>query len=133
MNRVTEITQSRAIAYWGTTLLTAALFAVPGVLLLAHQPHFAEDLARLGYPDHFLPFLGIWKILGAIAILAPDVPRLKEWAYAGMMFDISGALVSRGVTGGDSFKIAVPLVMAAVAAASWALRPKTRRLPGPIV
>jgi hypothetical protein len=132
MNEGTEITRGRLV-YWGTTLLTAALFAVPGVLLLARQPHFAEDMARLGYPDHFLPFLGICKILGAITIRVPGLPRLKEWAYAGMMFDVSGALVSRGVTGGEPFKIVIPLVIATLAATSWALRPKTRRLPGPIV
>ena len=67
-------------AYWTFTILAALLFAVPGAALLLRVPHFTADMARLGYPVYFLTILGIWKLLGVIAILAPGLPRLKEWA-----------------------------------------------------
>ena len=133
MHEVSEISRDHPIAYWGATLLTGALFAVPGILLLIGQPHFAGDMAQLGYPAYLLPFLGVLKILGVFAILAPGLPRLKEWAYAGMMFDILGALASRAAAGSEPFKIAVPLAIAGLVIASWALRPQGRKLPGPAV
>jgi uncharacterized membrane protein YphA (DoxX/SURF4 family) len=133
MNKRSEIKQGPALAYWSATLLTGALFAAPGALLLARQAHFVEDMALLGYPGYLLPILGVWKILGALAILAPGLPRLKEWAYAGMMFDVSGALASRAAAGSDPFKIIVPLMIAGLVIASWALRPNGRKLQGSIV
>lgn len=120
--------RAQRIAYWVTTILTALLFAVPGVGDIIGLPHFVEESARLGYPSYFLPFLGVWKVLGAIAIVLPRTPRVKEWAYAGMMFDISGALTSRIVMGDPAPMIIVPCVLAALVVASWALRPQQRRL-----
>ena len=133
MNKESEITQGHPMAYWGATLVTGALFAVPGILLLIGQPHFAGDMAQLGYPAYLLPFLGVWKILGVLAILAPGLPRLKEWAYAGMMFDIFGALASRAAAGSEPFKVVIPLIIAGLVIASWALRPEGRKLQGPVI
>lgn len=107
------------------------LFIVPGVGLLGRVAHFTEDMARLGYPFYFLSFLGVWKILGAVAILVPRFPRVKEWAYAGMTFDLTGAVVSRAVSGDAAFSVVIPLVVAIIVAASWALRPQGRVLAGP--
>lgn len=118
----------RTAGYWIATLLTALLFTVPGIGLLSHVPHFTEDMAHLGYPLYFLTFLGVWKVLGAITILLPGFPRLKEWAYAGMMFDICGAVVSRAVSGGDPIMVIVPSVIGGLVLISWALRPESRRL-----
>lgn len=117
------------LAYWIVTGLAALLFAAPGTALLLHNAHFAADMARLGYPTYFLPFLGIWKILGAIAVVVPGTPRLKEWAYAGMMFDISGAVVSRAFAGDIGLELILPFFIAGLVALSWALRPADRRLP----
>jgi uncharacterized membrane protein YphA (DoxX/SURF4 family) len=119
---------ARAITYWIATVLAALLFLVPGVGDLAHWPHFVEGATHLGYPAYFLTLLGVWKILGAAVILAPGVPLLKEWAYAGMMFDISGAFVSRAVLGDPALMLVVPFVIGVVVCASWALRPAGRRL-----
>jgi uncharacterized membrane protein YphA (DoxX/SURF4 family) len=118
----------RALAYWGSTALSAALFAVPGAALFARAPHFVRDMAHLGYPHYFLPLLGIWKVLGALVIVAPRLPRLKEWAYAGMVFDATGAAVSRGAMGDGFFAIAMPLLISGIVFASWALRPAGRTL-----
>lgn len=115
-------------AYWIFTILAALLFVVPGAALLLRLPHFTEDMVGLGYPAYFLTILGAWKLLGAVAILSPGLPRLKEWAYAGMVFDLTGAAISRTVTGGDAIKILPPLIVVAIVFLSWRLRPAERAL-----
>lgn len=85
----------------------------------------------LGYPMYFFGILGVWKALGAIAILAPRYPRLKEWAYAGIFFDLTGAAASCAAVGGYGaygFHVIAPLVLTGVMVASWALRPESRVL-----
>jgi uncharacterized membrane protein YphA (DoxX/SURF4 family) len=118
-------------AYWIFTVLAALLFAVPGAALLFHVPHFTGDMARLGYPVYFLTILGVWKLLGVIAILWPGLPRLKEWAYAGMIFDLTSAVISRTVMGGDAFKILPPVLVGVMVILSWRLRPAGRVLECP--
>ncbi len=88
-----------------------------------------EAMVLLGYPLYFFHILGFWKVLGAIAILVPRFPRLKEWAYAGIFFDLTGAAASCVAVGGSgpyAFHVLAPLVLAALAIASWALRPASR-------
>lgn len=122
---------SRVISYWLATLATAGLFAIPGVALLAKVAHFQEEMGRLGYPAFFqLPF-GALKILGATVILAPGLARAKEWAYAGMAFDVAFAAYSRAAVGDPSPQILLPLGIGALAFASWALRPAARKLSSP--
>ena len=78
---------------------------------------------------YFFGILGFWKALGAIAILVPRFPRLKEWAYAGIFFDLTGAAASVaavGVYGAYAFHILAPLIIAGLTVASWALRPESR-------
>jgi uncharacterized membrane protein YphA (DoxX/SURF4 family) len=123
--------QGRLVFYWVTTILAAAAFVVPGLGNLARAPHIAQDMAHLGYPPYFLTVLGTWKVLGAIAVLAPRFPRLKEWAYAGMLFDLTGAAASRAVMGDGATMVIVPLVIAGVVLTSWSLRPAGRRLDSP--
>jgi uncharacterized membrane protein YphA (DoxX/SURF4 family) len=118
----------KVIGYWSTTALVALAFVVPGIGNLVHAPQIAHDMARLGYPSYFLTILGAWKILGAIAITVPRFPRLKEWAYAGMVFDLTGAAVSRAASGDGVGGILPPLAIAAMVITSWALRPRSRRL-----
>jgi hypothetical protein len=72
----------------------------------------------------------VWKVLGSIAILVPRFPLLKEWAYAGIVFELTGAASASVANGGEWWHVAAPLSIAALAAASWALRPASRRLPG---
>jgi hypothetical protein len=122
----------RKLAYWGSTGLSAGLFGIPGVALFAHAPHFVHDMAHLGYPDYILPLLGAWKLLGAVVIVAPRLARLKEWAYAGMVFDASGAALSRAVLGDGAFAIVLPLVIAGAVLTSWSLRPAGRTLLAPL-
>src|SRR6185312_13386397 len=114
---------TREPGYWIVTAVVAALFAVPGVALVARSPHFASEMARLGYPPHFLTILGVLKILGALVIVAPRLRRLKEWAYAGMMFDALGAVLSRMAVGDPLVMLIGPLIVGALVLLSWALRP----------
>lgn len=114
--------------YWIATGVATAAFAISGVANVLRVPHIAHDMAHLGYPDYFMSILGAWKILAAIAILSPGFPRLKEWAYAGMIFDLTGAAFSRAETHDDLVMVAVPLLIAGVVMTSWALRAKSRRL-----
>lgn len=116
------------LGYWLFTGLAALLFAVPGMALLLRVPHFTEDMAHLGYPAYFLAILGVWKLLGVAAILSPGLPRLKEWAYAGMIFDLTGAVISRSVMGFDPVMILPPLIGIAIVCLSWRLRPAERVL-----
>jgi uncharacterized membrane protein YphA (DoxX/SURF4 family) len=85
-------------------------------------------MAALGYPAYFVTILGAWKLLGGLALLAPRLPRLKEWAYAGIAFDLTGAAFSHAAVGHPAAKVIAPLVILGLAAASWALRPASRRL-----
>lgn len=118
----------RVIAYWTVTAVIAAEFAAGGVSDIFHLPPFGPALIQLGYPAYVGVILGVWKLLGTAAVLAPGLPRLKEWAYAGMSFDLTGAAASYLATGGGGGDIAVPLVFMVFAIASWALRPPSRRL-----
>ena len=122
---------AKSIAYWTTTILIALPIGSGGIAQVAHVKENVEGFVHvLGYPLYFMTVLGVWKILGAIAILVPRLPRLKEWAYAGIFFDLTGAAASWAAVGGSGevFHIVAPLVMACLAAASWALRPPSRTI-----
>jgi hypothetical protein len=119
-------TKPRVIGYWVTTGLLAAAFLAGGAAELASAPAAVASTLALGYPAHFLIILGLWKVLSVPALLAPRLPRLKEWAYAGIFFDLTGAAASHAFSGDSPGRIATPLVLLLIAAASWALRPPSR-------
>lgn len=89
----------RTTAYWLTTILGPASFLMGGYLGVTRDPQMLATLHHLGYPDYFAIILGTWKILGALAVLAPGLPRLKEWAYAGFFFELTAAAASRMLVG----------------------------------
>jgi len=115
-------------AYWVTTVLVVLAFVVGGITDLKGGDDIREGMAHLGYPVVVATILGIWKLLGAAAVAAPGLPRLKEWAYAGMLFDLTGAAISHASAGDGIGKIATPIAILAIVMASWALRPATRVL-----
>lgn len=97
--------KKRNIAYWVVTALFSAFMifsAVPDILLV---PDAMKFIGHLGYPDYFIPFIGVAKLLGSIAILIPGFPRIKEWAYAGLFFDLVGAVYSIFRTDGVDFSM----------------------------
>jgi uncharacterized membrane protein YphA (DoxX/SURF4 family) len=91
-------------------------------------PPFSEIMSHLGYPAYFMTIIGLWYMLAAVAILAPRFPRLKEWAYAGLVFVYTGAAASRLAVGDPAVTLVGPIIFTALLAASWALRPLTRRV-----
>src|SRR5258706_743739 len=119
-------TKPKVIGYWLTTGLFAAAFLAAGLAELASAPAVVETTLALGYPAYFLTILGFWKVLSAPVLLAPGLPRLKEWAYAGIFFDLTGAAASHAFSVDPAAKIATPLVLLFIATTSWALRPPSR-------
>lgn len=118
----------RNVAYWITTILGPASFVVGGTLFVSQGEQQVAVLAQLGYPAYLLYILGFWKLLGAVTVVVPGVPLLKEWAYAGFFFDLTGAAASHAFTGDGVGPILQPLFFLALVMASWALRPPSRRL-----
>ncbi|MGA2448261.1 MAG: DoxX family protein [Polyangiaceae bacterium] len=119
----TTTTRTKKILYWATTGLSAFALAGIGLADLVRAPQMLAGLAHLGYPAYFATIIGAWKLLGVAAILAPGFPRLKEWAYAGMFFTLTGAGMSHAASGDPAGNILFPLVLLGVVASSWALRP----------
>jgi hypothetical protein len=129
--------KARSAAYWTTTTLIALAFLSGGLAYLARAEAPLRGIAELGYPPYFITLLGIWKVLGAVVIVAPGLPRLKEWAYAGIVFDLTAAVFSHVAMGEPASKLIGALAFLGLAAASWALRPASRVMgavigePGP--
>jgi uncharacterized membrane protein YphA (DoxX/SURF4 family) len=121
----------RPIAYWLTTGIVAFGLLPGGLADLMHPPGVVTGMKLLGYPVYFMTILGFWKVLGGLVLLAPRLPRLKEWAYAGAFFDFTGAAASHaacGDYGRYGFHVVITLAFAVFTLASSALRPQSRRL-----
>ncbi len=124
--------RAKPIVYWTMTGLVAFFIGGGGLAQIWQfqaNPHGV--VPELGYPTYFFAILGFWKVLGAIAILVPRFPRLKEWAYAGIFFDLTGAAASCAAVGGYgayAFHVIAPLIIAGFCVASWALRPQSRTI-----
>src|SRR5438270_7838045 len=92
-------TSMKRVAYWLCTGLVVFLIGSGGLAYAMQVPGVVEGAVALGFPVHFIVLLGVWKVLGSIAILMPGFRLLKEWAYAGLMFDLTGAASASLATG----------------------------------
>lgn len=101
------------IIYWLFTGLFTLLAVMASVFDISHSKDAVDLITHLGYPLYFITFIGALRILGVIAILIPGYPKIKEWAYAGLVFDMGGALYS-SIALGDPLKILAPAVIALV-------------------
>jgi hypothetical protein len=119
----------KTIGYWAATGLFCLALAGSGFGSVAGQ--MTEPMAHLGLAAWFPRLLGAWKLAGVVALLAPGFPRLKEWAYAGFTFTLTGAAIAHVVAGDGFGQVAAPLVFLGLLAASWALRPASRVLGAP--
>ncbi|WP_042169679.1 DoxX family protein [Paenibacillus gorillae] len=121
----------RTAAYWIVTSILAFSIALSGIGQLMQYGGNIELVTDIGFPLYITSILGTWKLLGVIAIVIPGFPRLKEWAYSGIFFLMTGAVLSHVFAhdyGDGGFHVILPLFYAALGIASWALRPKSRRL-----
>lgn len=127
------MSKAKLITYWVTTILLAANYAFAGVMYISKDEPVVEGAKALGYPLYFMVLLGYWKLAGAVAILAPRTPLIKEWAYAGMFINLTAAAVSNYISALGTKEIIAPLTMIPFLALSWALRPASRRFGGPLL
>ena len=121
------MTKTNKIIYWFFTLWLALGMASTGMVQLMRSSDEVVRIGHLGYPVYFLTILGIWKILGVAAVLAPGFPRLKEWAYAGFFFAMSGAAISHIAVSDPMGEIFPSLMLLAITLVSWYFRPASRR------
>jgi hypothetical protein len=123
----------RRTVYWAATAVVLGESIAGGALDLARQAPFYPALIHLGYPPYFTDILGTAKLLAAAALLAPSLPRLKEWAYAGIMINMIGATASHLAKGDGISDLTPPTVFAAITLLSHTLarRPPTDTSPAP--
>jgi uncharacterized membrane protein YphA (DoxX/SURF4 family) len=120
---------ARKIAYWVATGLVAALSLFAGFTYLSGSQKVVEAFAHVGYPQQLRIILGIAKLLGAITLLIPGWPRLKEWAYAGFTFAWISAHVAHHLAHDPLFNQLMPIVLLILLAVSYLTRPTSRRWP----
>src|ERR1700722_1165160 len=117
---------ARKIAYWVSTGLVAVMSLLAAFAYLSGSPQAVEGFARAGYPQQLRIILGIAKPLGAIALLVPGLPKLKEWAYAGFAFAWMCAFIAHYLAN-DGAKAFAPVILLAVLAVSYVTRPASRQ------
>jgi uncharacterized membrane protein YphA (DoxX/SURF4 family) len=122
-------TKARVYTYFATLGLFAFAMLGSGVMDVLQPASFKAAMSHLGYPAYVATILGVWKLLGVLAIVSPGRARLKEWAYAGFTFDLSGAFISHLVSGDGPSTAFVPLFLLGIGLVSWATRIQGRRLP----
>jgi uncharacterized membrane protein YphA (DoxX/SURF4 family) len=121
--RTATLTRDRAIVYWVATVSVVAELALGGVWDLVRIDYVRDIVEHLGYPTYLLTIMGVWKIPGAVALLLPRFPRLKEWAYAGAVINYASAIASHFTVGDGVGAIVAPAALLALTVTSWALCP----------
>ncbi|HXP50057.1 MAG TPA: DoxX family protein [Bacteroidia bacterium] len=121
--------KGKLVTYWiFTGLFTLGMFS-SGLQQIFRQKDMAAMVGALGYPMYFMTIIGVWKILGVIAVLLPGFKMVKEWAYAGFFFTMTGALVSHLAVGDYAIKAMLgPLFQAIFIVLSWYFRPESRKV-----
>ena len=119
---------SKTLVYWITTGLFCSVVGFSGFAHFSHLENMVEAMTHLGYPLYFMTIIGIAKMLGVLAVLVPGQPLLKEWAYAGLSFNLIGATASHAFAGDPLDHTIRPAIVLALCLASYLLRPSSRRL-----
>ncbi|SKB37583.1 DoxX family protein [Daejeonella lutea] len=122
------MTKRNRIIYWIATVWLSFGMTSTGIVQLMQIQEEADMMERLGYPLYFLTILGIWKLLGVIAILLPRLAMVKEWAYAGFFFTASGAIFSHLAVGDGAKELFGPALLLVLTIVSWYFRPDERKL-----
>jgi uncharacterized membrane protein YphA (DoxX/SURF4 family) len=121
------MTKGNKIIYWVATLWLSLGMVSTGIVQIIHMKEEVEMMKFLGYPLYFLTIVGIWKLLGVIAVLSPKLPLIKEWAYAGFFFVMSGAIISHLATNDSPKELFGPALLLMLTILSWYFRPADRR------
>lgn len=116
------------LIYWVATALLSFGMIGSGVAQIMHSEAMNAIITHIGYPLYFMYIIGVWKVLGVVAILVPGFTLLKEWAYAGFFFLLTGALLSHVAMGDDGKEILGPLFQTLFVVVSWYFRPANRKL-----
>lgn len=116
------------IIYWVATIWLSLGMLSSAIVQLIGMKEEVDMMAKLGYPPYFLSVIGVWKMLGVVAVLIPRFPLLKEWAYAGFFFLMSGAIVSHIAVEDSIAEIFPPVFLLILTSVSWYFRPASRKL-----
>jgi uncharacterized membrane protein YphA (DoxX/SURF4 family) len=119
--------QTGKIIYWIATAWLALGMVSTGIVQLLKMKQEAEMFTRLGYPLYLLTILAVWKFLGVVAVLIPKFPLLKEWAYAGFFFVMTGAVFSHLAIGDSGKEFFGPILLLVLTIVSWYFRPSSRK------
>ena len=125
------MTKRNKIIYWVFTIWLCLGLVSTGVVQLLKGKEGAggvDMVTHLGYPIYILTILGVWKLLGVIAVLIPKFPLLKEWAYAGLFFLTTGAIFSHIISGDSVNEIFPALLLFILTLVSWYFRPAERKI-----
>jgi len=118
----------KTLWYWIFTIILSFCIFSGGLAQAMQVKGVVDGFKPLGYPIYFISLIGVWKMLGIIAILIPGFKLLKEWAYAGIFFVMSGAVISHIASNDVSVQIIAPFLLAVFAVLSWYLRPADRKI-----
>jgi hypothetical protein len=118
----------KLIWYWIITVILSFCIFSGGLAQALQVKGVVQGFKPLGYPTYFISLIGIWKMLGIIAILIPNFKLLKEWAYAGIFFTMSGAVISHIASNDVSAQLIAPVILAIFTILSWYLRPANRKI-----
>ncbi len=122
------MTKRNKIIYWIATLWLSLGMVSSGIVQILRVEEEVAAMAALGYPAYFLTILGIWKLLGVVVILLPKYPIIKEWAYAGFFFTMSGAVVSHLSVGEPIVKALPAMLLLILTVLSRYFRPMDRKI-----
>ncbi|MDB5123942.1 MAG: hypothetical protein JWP94_2071 [Mucilaginibacter sp.] len=114
--------------YWIITAILSFCIFSGGLAQAMQVKGVVQGFKPLGYPNYFISIIGVWKVLGIIAILIPKFKLLKEWAYAGIFFVMTGAVISHIASNDVSVQIIAPVLLAVFTVLSWYLRPADRKI-----
>ncbi len=116
------------IIYWIATVWLALGMTSTGIVQILKIDEEVDLFTKLGHPRYSLTIVGLWKLLGVVAVLMPKLPLLKEWAYAGFFFTMTGALFSHFAMASPINNILPPLLLLTLTIVSWYFRPADRKL-----
>ncbi len=122
------MTKRNKIIYWIATVWLSLGMVSTGIVQIIKLKEEVDMMTHLGYPLYFLTIIGVWKLLGVVAVLAPKFPIVKEWAYAGFFIVMSGAIFSHLACGDGLMELFGPTLLIVLTIVSWYFRPADRKV-----